>query len=342
MFLKAKLPEGRRPQIIIGHDRVSGGCAYVQASEYFPEAALVFFIHTMPHEIEFLKKKPDAASVAETKDQQLSDIAALADVVAAVGPRLQRGSAGLIDDGHGGRLVVRVDPGIELRDTRTTSRKVGPSCICLVLGRANDKHEYELKGIDIAAGAFSMLLQGLRGTLHPELWVRGAEPGHGGDLQARMAKTFGIHRASINVREYTSDPAKINEDLKRASVLMMPSRAEGFGLVGLEAIAQGTPVLITSESGLAELLTEKLGPGASDFIVPVTDNLSVDVKAWSEALARVLHDRDHSFRRAHELRRYLAARLPWERTVRCVVDASLNALSTRAKAKPALASSRLR
>jgi glycosyltransferase involved in cell wall biosynthesis len=38
----------------------------------------------------------------------------------------------------------------------------------------------------------------------------------------------------------------------------MPSRHEGFGLVALEAISAGVPVLVSKESGLGRMLIECL------------------------------------------------------------------------------------
>lgn len=46
--------------------------------------------------------------------------------------------------------------------------------------------------------------------------------------------------------------------LRDADVLVMPSVSEPFGIVPLEAIAQGTPVVISKESGVAEVVTHAL------------------------------------------------------------------------------------
>ena len=43
-----------------------------------------------------------------------------------------------------------------------------------------------------------------------------------------------------------------------ADLLVMPSVSEPFGLVPLEAIQHGTPVLISKQSGVAEVLTHAL------------------------------------------------------------------------------------
>ena len=44
-----------------------------------------------------------------------------------------------------------------------------------------------------------------------------------------------------------------------SDVLAAPSRVEGFGLVGIEALACGTPVIGTKEGGMSDFITEEYG-----------------------------------------------------------------------------------
>jgi glycosyltransferase involved in cell wall biosynthesis/GT2 family glycosyltransferase len=55
--------------------------------------------------------------------------------------------------------------------------------------------------------------------------------------------------------------------IRRASLVMMTSRYESFGLVALEAMAQGTPVLACSVGGLAEVVRD----GVNGRSVPLKD-----------------------------------------------------------------------
>ncbi|MFD1046307.1 glycosyltransferase [Kibdelosporangium lantanae] len=111
---------------------------------------------------------------------------------------------------------------------------------------------------------------------------------------------------------------------------MLPSRVEGFGLVALEAIAQGTPVLVSDRSGVAETLREHLGRLAEPMIVRVTDSLDVDVPAWTSAIQQVLDDPEDAFDYAFTVRARLCYRLRWDN----VADTLLTRACTSRPARP--------
>jgi glycosyltransferase involved in cell wall biosynthesis len=54
------------------------------------------------------------------------------------------------------------------------------------------------------------------------------------------------------------DPKRVDEILARSRVLVMPSVSEPFGLVALEAIRCGIPVIISKQSGVREVLPRAL------------------------------------------------------------------------------------
>ena len=191
---------------------------------------------------------------------------------------------------------------------------------CLLLGRAEDEH---LKGLDIAARALGQLLQQQAGlfSVEPELIIRGAAPKTGDQLREKLISIGGA-RLNLRVKVYTPQLERITEDIRRASVVLMPSRREGFGLVGLEAIKEGIPVLISSKSGLGELLKNKLASEISErSVVAVSGDLETDSRVWANAVELVLRDREVAFARAAELQALLSGSLSWERSVRMFFDA---------------------
>jgi glycosyltransferase involved in cell wall biosynthesis len=72
-----------------------------------------------------------------------------------------------------------------------------------------------------------------------------------------------------------------------ADAVVLPSRWEGLPLVGLEALAAGTPLVATAVRGIRELVVD----GESALLVPPDDEL-----ALARALARALDDRELSDR----------------------------------------------
>lgn len=55
------------------------------------------------------------------------------------------------------------------------------------------------------------------------------------------------------------------EMFREADLVVLPSRVEGFGLIALEAISAGIPVLVSSQAGISESLREV--DGGCDVIV---------------------------------------------------------------------------
>ena len=94
-----------------------------------------------------------------------------------------------------------------------------------------------------------------------------------------------------------------------AEVLVMPSHYESFGMVALEAMACGTPVIASDVGGLGFLVQD----GETGFTVPTGD-----VDAMCEKLSLLLGDdvlRERMGRRAAEV----ALSYGWDRVARQVV-----------------------
>ncbi|HUW28275.1 MAG TPA: COR domain-containing protein, partial [Sulfuriferula sp.] len=307
MERKLPLPDGFKPDIIVGHGRITGVAAKAQQEDNYPLAKRVHFIHMAPGQIEWYKGKDDAAQQAAEREKQELDLAKGAQLVAAVGPLLYRETSTLIE-----RLrpverprICQFDPGFRRIETRTTPA----SLHCLLVGRAEDE---AIKGIDIAARA----LQHIDATQlphKPELIVRGAPVGVGTKLQSDLGTRFS--GLKVRVREYSSDVEEIIGDYRSSALTLMPSRCEGFGLVALESLSYGTPALISDQSGFAELLKEFLKPHEQQhYIVKTSDNLKQAASHWQEKIYYQLSDIDAAIGRANKLCEILTEQLSWARS----------------------------
>jgi glycosyltransferase involved in cell wall biosynthesis len=168
--------------------------------------------------------------------------------------------------------------------------------LVLFLGRLSIK-----KSPDLLLRAFAEL--SARSTGIPMTLVF-AGPDEGG-----ITEKLGEQAAQLGVRTRVQFAGPVFGEFKWAAyrdadVFVLPSRNENFGNTAAEAVAAGTPVIVTEQCGIAPLLAEKAG-----LVV------RHDAAALLEALERILSD--------SELRGRLAAgcaevtsRLGWEEPVR--------------------------
>jgi hypothetical protein len=102
----------------------------------------------------------------------------------------------------------------------------------------------------------------LRGEHEPRLILRGVElehtpsadsPGAEAELKA-LAQQHAKRVIGLQALPFTQDRTELFDELKAASVCLMPSWHEGFGLVAWEAIAAGVPLVLSNKSGAYQFL----------------------------------------------------------------------------------------
>ena len=314
------LPAGAAPDLIVSHDRITGPAATSLVENHFPNGKHVLFIHTAPKQIEWFKEQGDDATATgtiEPRRQLQITLAGKAYLVAGVGPKLQNAMANELHALTPRKTAVEFLPGLE---TPFPAVSPPPANECLVLGRAEDA---DLKGLDIAARAMAKLLAAPRQTITPApvLVIRGAPIGTGDVLRNDLMQKTHLGANHLHIREYSSDVDVIRRDMLSSSLVLMPSRTEGFGLVALEAIALGIPVLLSDQSGLAETLNTLVPEHAKKCVVHVTADVETDASAWERKIDFVLSDKPAAFARANELRTALAPHLSWQKAVRSLIEA---------------------
>lgn len=77
---------------------------------------------------------------------------------------------------------------------------------------------------------------------------------------------------------FVDDPSRLYES---ADVALVPSRVEPFGTVAVEAMASGTPVVVSGVQGLGEIVSD----GVNGLIAG-----SEDAKLWADAVQKLLDD----------------------------------------------------
>lgn len=128
----------------------------------------------------------------------------------------------------------------------------------------------------------------------------------------RLARDLGLegHVRFVGMRSQW----EVAEYMRGSALLVLPSRAESFGAVLVEALACGTPVVATRSGGPEDIVTEEVGA-----LVPPEDP-----EALARGIERILETREryHPMR----LRTYALERFAWERVARRTFDVYVEAV----------------
>ena len=271
-WLKIPPRELRNPDIVVGHGRKFGTPAYciVQTAK----CKWMHFVHVFCEDLGKFKATQSATvdTIEENEKKHKSEIelCKAADVVVAVGSRLQQKYSRSL----GNVMVERITPGI-LQTFFTESLQLNRSVVknfnVFMFGRASFE-DLTLKGYDIVANAI--------GSLSDEMLALtfvGSYPGEHRKIEQWFLENTRISRNQITIRSYCNEQDELKMMFHQSDMVALPSRTEGFGLVALEAISAGIPVLVARESGIAEALHDV--EGGKSVIVESNDH-----EVWAQRI----------------------------------------------------------
>ncbi|MFJ6836363.1 HEAT repeat domain-containing protein [Streptomyces sp. NPDC091209] len=323
------LPGGVVPDIIVGHGRITGPSALRLKRTAYPAARLVQLVHMASNASEW--GGTEEAAPEEEHARFEVELASQADHVLAVGTRLAAWLLRELPARKPGE-VVRLDPGFDDTDAPEVwaalpEWKPPESHLprVLLVGRPED---WQATGTDIAARALAYALDRLPPGRYVDLVLYDAHPGERGDGNEGLRERA-LEWASrpawleVSMRHYATEGAWLRQERESADLVLMPSRAEVFGLAGLEAVTAGVPLLVSDRSGLGVLLREVLPAQDADrTVVPVTGHEEADAAEWGRRIAEVLEDREAAFGQAARVRRTCAAERTWAAAAALVLAAS--------------------
>ena len=281
---------GKQAQVI----RETHGCKWVQV------------VHTEPEELGIYKNYPRAIAQGEEKNKDEVDLCRLADRVVTVGPKLAEAFSSYLRSSH--EDIFQLTPGTfpEFSDVKQAPHEVGKFKV-LTFGRG-DFEDFSLKGYDIAARA----IMELKDSSYRLIFV-GAPDGKQEEVAANLLQV-GISKNQLFVRRFVQSKDELKNLFCEVDLAIMPSRTEGFGLTGLEAMSAGLPILVSSNSGFGETLCS-LPFGRSGLVE------SEDPKEWAKAISAVRRkDRAQRLQEIQTLRTKYEEKFSWEKQCQDLVD----------------------
>src|SRR5690554_1664040 len=108
--------------------------------------------------------------------------------------------------------------------------------------------------------------------------------GGGGNVHTEVLKQVNLYKEIMTYHGKIFDLSKLKEHFEKADIFAMPSKHETFGLVYVEAMLQGLPILYTAKEGIDGFYNEKIGEkvskqaGASEIKLAILKLIDNDVE----------------------------------------------------------------
>ena len=298
-WLRLPPSELSHPDVVIGHGRKFGTPAY--SITQITKCKWIQFVHVFCEDLgKYKQTETDAVEENEKKHKEEIKLCKESNCVVAVGSRLQQKYTRCLPN----TKVHIITPGIldkfvSLSDQKLANVSHSPDEFSVFVFGRGSYEDLSLKGYDIIANALGSLGEKFKMTFV------GSPEGQHRIIMDWFLQNTSITRRQLTVRGYCNQDA-VKEMFYAADLVAMPSRTEGFGLIALEAISAGVPVLLTSESGIAKAL-EQIDGGKSVIIE------SEDPNEWSEKI-RILYEKkpEERLNTAIKLRESYNKTFPWD------------------------------
>jgi D-inositol-3-phosphate glycosyltransferase len=262
--------QGLEYDLIHSHYWLSGLVAG-ELQRAWPHAPIVHMFHTLGH----MKNRVALSASERVSDGRIDGelrVIEVADRIVVATPAEQAQLHWL----YGARLgkEVVIPPGVDLDRFRPIPKKIAKAELgvpvgmrdILFVGRIEP-----LKGIDTLLQAVSLIQERVPQVAeNVRVTIIGGDP-WADDPDEEMARLQQL-RESLDIGDFVTflgakDQAVLPFYYAAAEMVVMPSHYESFGMVALEAMAMGTPVIASEVGGLAFLIQD----GENGFHVPSRD-----------------------------------------------------------------------
>ena len=261
-------PRDLKIDVVVGHGVKLGRQGQVIRDNFAPShdenCKWIQVVHTAPEDLSRFKRYPNPIAKGGEKHEAEVGLCRLADLVVPVGPRLEEAYSAYLQWPKKDLGVFAVTPGLFDREFGDLEQSPNENAEFRVLlcGRGDDE-DFELKGYDVAAKAFA----DHRLKRKPyQLTFVGAPKEKVDDVREKLLQ-YGIDTYQLTVRKFDHSRESMKYLFCEVDLAIMPSKSEGFGLISLEALSAGLPILVSSRSGFARAIESF--PFGRSFIVDV-------------------------------------------------------------------------
>ena len=305
-------PQDLQIDVVVGHGVKLGKQAKVIRK--YHKCKWIQVLHTDPEKLGMFKCYENPISMGEQKHHIEVELCQRADLVVGVGPKLTEAFRKYLRWCKKDQDVFEFTPSVfaDFANIEQALDERNPRSV-LVFGHGDDEN-FELKGFDIAARSVVAL---------PDtgLVFVGAPDGKEQEI-AKLLLDLGIPKGRLTVRGF-KDREALKQLFCEVDLVLMPSRTGEFGLIGLEALSAGLPVIVSKNSGFGEALGGI--PFGSSFVVD-----SEDPSTWTAAIKGILNkDRRRRLNETRVLRDSYGKRYSWSEQCENLIEKMVSLLENR-------------
>ena len=292
----SSLPRNHDVDCVIGHGVHLG--RQISLIKKNKDCRWIQVVHSVHEEVGMYKNISEGEELQQTEIK----LCKMADEVVAIGPKVAEAYKRYLSFAKEEGTILDLTPGVfsEFLNVVQATDERKTFCV-LVIGSGDSCEDFNVKGFNMVTKAIAELDDAscqLRFLYSPR---------EDGKEIADKLLQHGISHKQLVVRSFNNSRDVLADLFHEVDLAIMPSRTEGFGLPGLEALSAGLPILVSGNSGLGEALKEV--PLGSQCVVD-----SEDPKDWAKEIRDVRQKRRKvRLLEANLLREHYAKAYDWEK-----------------------------
>ena len=307
LFSLSSLPRDHDVDCVIGHGVHLG--KQIQLIKRNTDCTWIQVVHSVHEEVGMYKNIPEGQRLQQTEVK----LCKMADEVVAIGPKVAEAYKRFLCSAKEEKTILDLTPGVfsEFLNVAQATDERRTFCV-LVIGSGDSCEDFNVKGFNMAAEAIAEL----KDASYQLKFLY--SPREKAEEIADKLLQHGISRNQLIVRSINDSRDVLANLFCEVDLAIMPSRTEGFGLPGLEALSAGLPVLVSGNSGLGEALREV--PLGSFCVID-----SEDPKDWGREIKAVCQkSRTVRLRESKLLRDCYQETYEWEKPCKILVEKMQN------------------